>query len=59
MIDVILNDSARTQEWKAALEESKDFLKITKDTMWGDYLHEIHVIQEVNGELPKEFEGLQ
>jgi hypothetical protein len=59
MIEVVINDQNRTQEWKDALVDSKDFLKSTKDTMWGDYLHEIHVIQEINGDLPKEFEGCQ
>lgn len=59
MIEVVLNDEVRTQEWKDAFIESFGFLQQTKDTMWGDYLHEIYVIQEINGELPKEFEGMQ
>jgi hypothetical protein len=54
-----LIDKNRIEEWKNCLAGSKDFMQITKDQMWGDYLYEIWVIQEMNGDLPEEFEGCQ
>jgi hypothetical protein len=49
----------RIQEWKNVL---LDFSLYSHDMILQiehDYLHELWKIQEINGDLPKEFEGLQ
>lgn len=57
MITVI--DKNRIKEWKDCFNGSGTLSSDTVKQMLGDYLHEIWVIQEINGDLPEEFEGLQ
>lgn len=49
----------RIQEWKDCLKYGADISDQTFEQMSGDYLYEIWVIQEINGDLPEEFKGLQ
>lgn len=49
----------RIQDWKKCLFSFSDFSPELIKQMSLDYLHEVWKIQEIDGNLPKEFEGFQ